>query len=270
MDWCQPEASRRPPRPRALVSELAGAWALADVRAFLSTQGLDQPTPLVRLPALAASLGVAEIWVKDESARMGLNSFKALGGAYAVARLVLEAAGERAGRAVGFNELAEPAVREVAAALTFVCATDGNHGRAVALGARLTGAKAVVFVHPGVAPARRALLARDGAEVRVTAGVYDDALKAAREAASANGWALVSDCGFEGYEAIPRLIMRGYGVLADEALAARRRGPTHVFAQGGVGGLGGALAAALKQPRPSAPRRRLVVVEPDRAPCLLA
>lgn len=269
MDWYEPEASQRRPRPRSLISELAGAWALADVRTFLRTQRLDAPTPFVRLPALAASLGVADVAVKDESGRMGLNSFKALGGAYAVARLVLERASERAGRAVGFNELGSPAVHDVAARLTFVCATDGNHGRAVALGARLAGAKAVVFVDAGVAQARRAVLQADGAEVIEAAGVYEDALAAAHAAAGANGWILVSDCGFAGYESIPRLIMRGYGVMADEALGAQRRQPTHVFVQGGVGGLAGALAAALAKHRVGA-RSRLVVVEPARAACLMA
>lgn len=266
--WHQPNALERRDKPRALCSEIAGAWALADVRTFLATSGLGAPTPLVSLPGLAASLGLARITVKDESARMGLNSFKALGGAYAVARLALEAAGERVGRLLGFNELASPAAREVAASITFACATDGNHGRAVALGARLAGARAVVFVHEGVAPARRARLAADGAEVIEAKGVYDDSLVAARAAAAANGWMLVSDCAFEGYEAIPTLVMRGYGVMIDEALGGEGRAPTHVFVQCGVGGLAGAVAAALLR-WPRATRPRLVVVEPERAACLL-
>src|SRR5204862_2431307 len=98
------------------------------------------------LPALAAELGVGAIHVKDEGLRLGLGSFKALGGSYAVIRLVLEEASRRLGRAVDVGELHDPAVRAVAAGMTMACATDGNHGRSVAQGAGLVGARSVIFI----------------------------------------------------------------------------------------------------------------------------
>ena len=106
------------------------------------------------MPGLAAELGVGALHAKDEGQRLGLGSFKALGGAYAVARLVLEAAGERLGRDLDEAELTSPEVRAIAAGMTFACATDGNHGRSVAQGAELVGARSVIFVHGGVSAAR--------------------------------------------------------------------------------------------------------------------
>ncbi|WP_292275300.1 pyridoxal-phosphate dependent enzyme, partial [Mesorhizobium sp.] len=117
-------------------------------------------TPLHALPALAGELGIAALHIKDEGKRLGLGSFKALGGAYAVIRLVLEEAEERLGRAIDVAELHGPDVQAIAAGMTFACATDGNHGRSVAQGAGLVGARSVIFVHSGVSSERVAAIAR--------------------------------------------------------------------------------------------------------------
>lgn len=222
-------------------------------------------TPLVSLPLLAADLGVASIAYKDEGGRFGLGAFKALGGAYAVFRLLARAL-EARGEQVDLDALATGKLADRAADITVCCATDGNHGRSVAWGARLFGAKAVIFVHATVSDARAAAIAALGAEVVRTAGNYDDSVREADRMARANGWFVVSDTSYPGYVDIPRDVMQGYSVMVAEALA-KEPNPTHVFVQGGVGGLAAAVTAhlweALGDKRPT-----IVVVEPDRAACL--
>lgn len=226
-------------------------------------------TPLTFLPGLAGELGVEAIHVKDESERLDLGSFKALGGMVAVARLVLAEASRRLGRDVNAAELASPAVRAVAAGMVFACATDGNHGRSVAAGARLVRATAHIFVHEGVGEARRAAIAQHGAQVVTVPGTYDDAVEAAARACAEHGWHCVSDTAWPGDEEVPLQVMQGYTLLAREALDQLSLPPTHVFIQAGVGGLAAALAAHLAL-QFGATRPLLVVVEPARAACLLS
>ncbi len=149
------------------------------------------------------------------------------------------------------------------------CATDGNHGRAVAWGAQRFGRRCVIFVHETVSQGRVDAIARFGAEVRRVPGTYDDAVREAARQAQANGWFVVSDTSWAGYTEVPKLIMQGYRVMADEA-ADQWSGepPTHVFIQGGVGGVAAAVSAQMRARFQPAPM--LVVVEPDRAACLLA
>ena len=148
-------------------AETLSVAAAEEVERFLRHRENHVATPLHALPALAQELGVGAIHIKDEGLRLGLGSFKALGGSYAVIRLVLDAASERLDRVVDFAGLHAPDVRAIAAAMTFACATDGNHGRSVAQGARLVGARAVVFVHSGVSQERVDAIARFGAESSV-------------------------------------------------------------------------------------------------------
>ena len=225
------------------------------------------PTSLHSLPALATELGVGAIHLKDEGSRLGLGSFKALGGAYAVVRLVLEAATRQLGRPVGLDELSSREVRAVAAGMTFACATDGNHGRSVAQGAQLVGAKAAIFVHAGVSENRVAAIARFGAQMIRVSGTYDNSVAQAARVAAAQGWTLVSDTSWPGYTRIPGLVMQGYTAIVREALRALAEAPTHVFVQAGVGGVAAAvaghLAVALGEKRPT-----FVVVDPARAACV--
>lgn len=229
-----------------------------------------QPTPLRDLPGLAAGAHLATLRLKDESSRFGLGSFKALGGAYAVATLLLNQLA-RAGVAPAATtaDLAAGTYRASTQAITVTCATDGNHGRAVAWGAQRFGTRCVIFVHEMVSQNRIDAIARYGAEVRRVPGTYDDAVREATRQAEANGWFVVSDTAWPGYTEVPRDIMQGYRLMADEA-ADQWTGPppTHVFIQGGVGGV--AAAVSVQARARFAPAPALVVVEPDRAACLLA
>lgn len=204
------------------------------------------PTPLLSLPRLAWRAGVAEALYKHEGHRFDLKSFKALGGAYAVERLV--------------------AARGGSEGLTVTCATDGNHGRSVAWGAKRLGVRAVIYVHEGVSAGRADAIAGFGAEVRREGATYDDSVRAAAAAAEANGWTIISDTSWPGYDTIPKDVMQGYALLPMEA-EAQGAEPTHVFVQGGVGGLAAAVLAYMWEMQ-GAERPRLVVVEPDKAACL--
>ncbi len=251
----------------ATDADTLGIAAAAGVEDHLRHRDDNAETPLVSLPALAAASGVAAIHVKDEGKRLGLGSFKALGGAYAVIRLVLEAAEARLGRKIGMAELHSPDVRKVAEAMTFACATDGNHGRSVAQGASLVGARASIFVHAGVSDERVAAIARFGAEMIRVAGSYDDSVKEATRVAKERGWTIVSDTSWPGYERIPGLVMQGYTALVREALKQMPQPPTHVFIQSGVGGIAAAVAGHLAIVL-GAQRPVFTVVDPARAACL--
>jgi diaminopropionate ammonia-lyase len=218
---------------------------------------------------MASELGVGGVFLKDEGHRFGLGSFKALGGGYAVHRLVLDEASQRLGRRFDASGLESPEVRAVAAGMTFACATDGNHGRSVAQGASLVGARAVIFVHGGVSDARVAAIARFGAEVVRVDGTYDDSVTEAARVCSERGWIALSDTSWPGYERIPGLVMQGYTVMVREALNAIGERPTHVFVQAGVGGLAAAVAGHLAEVYGAA-RPTFVVVEPARAACVYA
>jgi diaminopropionate ammonia-lyase len=159
--------------------------------------------------------------------------------------------------------------RDVTEGITVTCATDGNHGRAVAWGAQRFHCRCVIFVHGSVSQERVDAIARYGAEVRRVPGTYDDAVREAARQAAANGWFTVSDTSWSGYSEVPKQIMQGYRLMADEA-ADQWRGeqPTHVFVQAGVGGVAAAVSVQMRARFDPAPA--LVVVEPDRAACLLA
>ncbi|MEZ5850191.1 MAG: diaminopropionate ammonia-lyase [Hyphomicrobiaceae bacterium] len=248
-------------------ASLLGPEGTDVVAQYLALRSDHARTPLVTLPGLAKRLGVGALHVKDEGQRLGLGSFKALGGAYAVMRLTLEEASRRLGRPIAISELSSPAVREIAGSLVFACATDGNHGRSVAQGAQFVGAASVVFVHARVSDSRVAAIARFGARMVRVAGTYDDSVAEAASVAAANGWTVVSDTSWPGYDRIPSLVMQGYTVLVQEALQQLPSPPTHVFVQAGVGGIAAAaaghLAVTLGDKRPT-----FVVVEPSRAACL--
>lgn len=238
------------------------------VRRWVRTRTERPETPLHELKSLAAELEIGSLHVKDEGQRLGLGSFKALGGAYAVACLVLEEASRRLGHTVGFEDLMSPKVNAVASSMTFACATDGNHGRSVAQGAQHVGAGSTIFVHSGVSDERIAAMTRFGAEVMRVDGTYDDSVARADEVSRQRGWIVVSDTSWPGYERIPSLVMQGYTLLVCEALSHLANPPTHVFLQAGVGGFAAAVAGhmtlVLSERRPT-----VVVVEPARAACLV-
>lgn len=213
----------------AADAETLGIAGADTVERFLAHRDNHVMTPLHALPALAGELGLAALHVKDEGFRLGLGSFKALGGAYAVLRLVLEEASKRLGGTMDVEDLDRSDVRSVAAKMTFACATDGNHGRSVAQGAELAGARAVIFVHAGVSDERISAIARYGAEMVNVDGNYDDSVRQAANVAAEKGWTVVSDTSWPGYERIPGLVMQGYTAIVREALQQMREPPTHVF-----------------------------------------
>ena len=228
------------------------------------------PTPLRGLEDLARDAGVAVLRLKNEAGRFGLGSFKALGGAYAVAGVLASELSRRGvARAASSTELASGRYRDVTEAVTVTSATDGNHGRSVAWGAQRFHCRCVIFVHAGVSRGRVDAIAHYGAEVRRVDGTYDDAVRETTRLAEAHGWFVVSDTSWPGYTEIPREVMQGYRLMADEA-ADQWTGapPTHVFIQGGVGGVAAAVSVQTRARFHPAPA--VVVVEPDHAACLLA
>ncbi len=229
-------------------------------------------TSLIALDGLAQRLGVARIWFKDERGRMGLGSFKALGGAYAVMRLLEEALACELGRAPTPEELMGETARRIARTLTVTAATDGNHGLSVAAGARVFGLNGVIFVHARVGPERIARIEAEGAEVRVVDGLFDDAVAAAREAGARDGWAVIGDTALDPDDAHSGEVVQGYAALAHELdgqLDGAGAEPSHVFIQAGVGGLAAAVFAALALQR-GPQRPTAVCVEPETAPALFA
>jgi len=228
------------------------------------------PTPLLDLPALAESLNIAQLSVKDESVRSPLGSFKALGAPIALVRLILRLfpelnldplaliGGKYADRLKGF---------------TVISATDGNHGRALAAAARTFGCQCVIVLHANVSQEREDAIAAYGAKIVRIAGNYDESVADAARLAATNQWTVVSDTSYEGYQDIPRDVMQGYGAIAAEVLTQAKVGPgepapyTHVFLQGGVGGLAAGIASYFceffGEHRP-----QFIVVEPVQAECL--
>jgi diaminopropionate ammonia-lyase len=204
------------------------------------------PTPLVNCQALADSLGLRSLYVKDESRRFGLNSFKALGASFAIHRI------------------ARPGI-------VFSAATAGNHGRAVAWSARRLGCPAKIFVPSITIPARIENIHGEGAEVRVVDGSYEDAVRLCDAESRAHGWQVISDTGYPGYMEIPKWVVEGYGTLFLEYEEQRGHVPGAVFVQAGVGGL---LSAAVGHFRaqaggPQACGPMIISVEPEEADCLL-
>lgn len=227
------------------------------------------PTPLVALDRLAADLGLATLHYKDESGRFGLGSFKSLGGAYAVMMLLADLIEARNGVRPALDAIRNGSLADAARAVTVVTATDGNHGRSVAWGARMAGCRCRIYVHAGVSPARTAAMEALGAEVVRVAGDYDDSLHRCAGDAAEMGWHVVSDTSYDGYMALPRHVMAGYSVMAAEILEAMGAAPpTHVVVQAGVGGLAAAVCARMWSAL-DADRPVFVIVEPDRAACVL-
>jgi diaminopropionate ammonia-lyase len=267
--WClNPNAHRRATtsEERRIVSLQSAAEALAEIRRWSGYT----PTPLRNLAPLAAQLGVHEIRYKDESTRFSLGSFKALGGAYAAARQVQRMLRLRNGQDVSITDLFTGRHAQAVQDITLCCATDGNHGVSVAFAARRMNCRCAIFMHEHASSARERLMLNLGATVQRTPGTYDDSVRVAREAAGNQGWALIADTTIETFEQVPAEVIQGYTVMLLEILDQGPAAlPTHVFVQGGVGGLAAALAGFFAE-RFGEQRPMVIVVEPETAACLLA
>lgn len=232
-------------------------------RVFYRVWGSTKPPPLAIFPELAQRCGVAAVYVKDES-RRPLGSFKALGGMFAGLRALVRAVGAPSIDAL----LAAP--RAPGELPRLICASDGNHGLAVAAAARRTGAAARIFLHSAVPEERARRIREQGAEIVWVTGTYDDAVDAAAGAAGRGEGLLISDTATNVADTVVADVMTGYGLMAEEIVAQLRElqlpSPTHLFVQAGVGGLAAALARGLRDTH-SLPVR-IVVVEPEQAACV--
>ncbi|RBO53373.1 diaminopropionate ammonia-lyase [Rhodovulum sp. BSW8] len=251
------------PAQEAVLNDAAFARARATIAAWPGYA----PTPLLSLPGLAAEAGIAGLRYKDEAGRFGLGSFKALGGAYAVLRLLAREIAAREG-------IAEPSAQAIlagdhaatVAAITVCCATDGNHGRSVAWGARTFGCRCAIFIHATVSEGRKAAIEAYGAEVRRCAGNYDDSVREAQQTATREGWFVVSDTSYPGYTEVPKDVMQGYELMAAEAADQLEAPPTHIFVQTGVGGVAAAAAAHFRR-RHGAAAPKVILADPEASAC---
>ena len=241
--------------------DFADAWA--EITAW---QGY-APTPLVALPGLAAQIGVGRIDYKHEGARFGLGSFKALGGAYAAMRVLQREVSARLGRTVSLADIRKGTYAEACSQITLSSATDGNHGRSLAWGCGRVGAPCRIYIHSEVSAVRAEAMREFGAEVVRIDGDYDESLRICKAEAEEHGWFVVSDTSWQGYTDPPRDVMAGYGIMTREACEAIDTAPTHVFLQGGVGGLAASVAGFLRQYWGDK-TPRVIIVEPELAPCL--
>ncbi|MEH7378927.1 diaminopropionate ammonia-lyase [Bacillus sp. JJ1533] len=228
-----------------------------------------KPTPLISLDNLARELKISKIFVKDESFRFGLNAFKALGGSYAIGSLLADKM-EMDLDDLPYNRLISTEVRAKLGDLTFVTATDGNHGRGIAWTANQLQQKSVVYMPKGSSVERLNHILAEGADASITELNYDDTVRMAAEHAEKNGWVLVQDTAWDGYEAIPKKIMQGYTTFVLEVyeqLSELGETPTHIFVQAGVGSMAasvqGFFANMYGESRPIT-----VVVEPEKANCI--
>jgi diaminopropionate ammonia-lyase len=252
-----------PARARAL-----SAQAIAAARTEIASWPDYAPTPLRALPGLARDLRLAALAYKDEGGRFGLGSFKALGGAYAVMR-VLIAELQRQGIAGPLTaaDLTSGRYAGLTRGITITSATDGNHGRSVAWGCRMFGARAMIYIHETVSQARADAIIAYGAEVIRLAGGYDDSVRHAFREAAKHGWFVVQDTATAAYVEAPRDITAGYGVIAAEIMEQISEPPTHVILPAGVGGLASAITAQFwigwGERRP-----KVIVLEPLKADCV--
>ena len=236
-----------------------------EVRRFHRSFPMYAPTPLAVLPETAKMLGIGEIYVKDESHRFGLNAFKVLGGSYAMGNILAKRLGKPLSK-TGYDVLTAPETRNTLGDITFITATDGNHGRGVAWTANTLGQKSVVHMPKGSAEERLNNIRACGAHADIIDGNYDDAVRLSRKEAEENGWVVVQDTSWEGYEEIPAWIMEGYCTMGLEAYEQLPQKPTHIFLQAGVGSMAGAIAALFasiyQEDRP-----KIIIVEPNNADC---
>ena len=251
--------------------EIMSLANVAKARFFHSSFPQYSVTPLARLDGMARYLGLAGLFVKDESFRFGLNAFKVLGGSFAMARYIAQQMGRDVSE-MTYDYLTSDRLKQAFGQATFFTATDGNHGRGVAWAANKLGQKAVVHMPKGSSRARFDNIAREGAAVTIEAVNYDACVRmAAAEAAGTEHGVIVQDTAWDGYEEIPSWIMQGYGTMAMEAGDQLKEygceRPTHIFVQAGVGSLAGAVVGYFSNLYADNPPA-FVVVEAEAAACL--
>ncbi len=225
-------------------------------------------TPLANLNNFAKQVGLKSIHVKDESYRFQLNAFKVLGGSYAIGNYIAQKLGMDISE-LPYDKMTSDEIKEKLGEVTFVTATDGNHGRGVAWTANRLGQKSVVYMPKGSAQERLDNIRALGSDASITDLNYDDAVRLANEGAEKYGWVMVQDTAWEGYEDIPGWIMEGYTTMAYEAVQQLgEEKPTHVFLQAGVGAMSGGVTGFLADYYGDEDRPIITIVEPNKADCI--
>ncbi len=225
-------------------------------------------TPLANLNHFAQQVGLKSVHVKDESYRFGLNAFKVLGGSYAIGNYIAQKLGMDISE-LPYARMTSPEIKEKLGEVTFVTATDGNHGRGVAWTANRLEQKSVVYMPKGSAKERLDNIRALGSDASITDLNYDDAVRLANEGAEKYGWVMVQDTAWEGYEDIPGWIMEGYTTMAYEAVdQLQGEKPTHVFLQAGVGAMSGGVTGFLADYYGDEDRPIITIVEPNKADCI--
>lgn len=237
---------------------------------FHSSFDVYKQTPLHSLNQLASALNVEAIYLKDESFRFNLNAFKVLGGSYAIGRYIAQQLKQDI-ETLPASLMMSDSIKEQVGELTFVTATDGNHGRGVAWTANQLKQKSVVYMPKGAAQERLDNILAEGSDASITDMNYDEAVRLANSKAESNGWVIVQDTAWVGYTNIPTWIMQGYMTLGYEITqqldAMKLQAPTHLFLQAGVGSLAGAICGFFanyygeNQPK-------TIIIEPNKADCI--
>ena len=229
---------------RDKILDICGEKNVIDAYEVISGWQNYNTTPLVKLDKLSKKLNLNNIFYKDESKRFHLKSFKALGGAYAVQKITK---GNKS--------------------ITVATATAGNHGRSVSWGAQKLGLKCKIFISEFVSEARADVMRNLGAEVIRVKGNYEASLKECIKRSKMNGWEIIQDVAWEGYEQVPKLTIAGYSVMIKEISNQTDQYITHVFLQAGVGGMASGAIAGIAKYFKRIPK--IIIVEPEAADCVL-
>lgn len=229
-----------------------------------------EETPFVELKNLSEKIGVKNILVKDESNRFGLNAFKVLGGSYAIGKVIAEKLNMDI-KNLDFEKLTSKEVKDKLGDITFITATDGNHGRGVAWAANKLAQKSIVYMPRGSVEERVKNIEKEGATVKVLDMNYDECVREANKLAEEKGYIMVQDTAWDGYEDIPKWIMQGYMTLAwemYETLQEKNIKPTHVFLQAGVGSFAAATTGFFTNMYKGEDKPSFTIVEPDTVACI--
>lgn len=228
-----------------------------------------EKTPLVNLKNLAEKFSVKKIYVKDESKRMGLNAFKGIGVFYGVMKVICEKF-KLDFNSITFTDLLKEPLKEKIQSLTFIAATDGNHGKGLAWVSKKLGCSCHIYMPKNTTEARVKAIENLGAKVIVTNENYDGTLRIAIDAAQKNSWEHIQDQTWSGYIKIPNLISEGYSIIAEEIYQQMKEDgierPTHILLQAGAGtfalGIMGYYGNILKKNKPN-----MYILEPENANC---
>jgi diaminopropionate ammonia-lyase len=254
------------PAMQAVLNQQAFAAAKAEISSWPGYE----PTPLISGPAMARAHSVGSAACKHEGYRFGIGSFKPTGPTYAMLKVLKAAVQRAAGTQVSTADLVARRYEEITGNIVVSAPTSGNHGRALAWGAQTFGCRAVLYMNDGVSAGREAAIAAYGGQVVRVSGAYEDVVQRLHTDAAAQGHIIVGDGGTRDYPDVPRHIMQGYALVADELLEQTRDAPlTHLFVPGGGGILAAACCAHLWD-RLGARRPKVVVVEPEASRCLQA